>query len=48
MVEVEKTTDLEEYLELISGTVNYVNQTFSLFKKAEERRPKALVRPKAR
>jgi len=48
MVEVEKTPELEEYLELISGTVNYVDQTFSLFKKAEERRPKALVKPKTR
>ena len=33
-------------LKLISGTVNYVNQTFSLFQEAEERRPAKLVTPK--
>ena len=48
IVEIEKTRELEEYLELVSGTVNYVNQTFSLFKKAEEYRPKSLVNPKTR
>jgi hypothetical protein len=32
-------------MELISGAVNYVNQTFSLFSAAEERRPERLVRP---
>jgi hypothetical protein len=31
-------------MELISGAVNYVNQTFSLFDAAEERRPKTLVK----
>ncbi len=48
MVEAEKTPELEEYLKLIGGTVNYVNQTFSLFKAAEERRPANLVTPKKR
>ena len=32
-----------EYLDLISGAVNYVNQTFGLFKAAEDRRPEKLV-----
>jgi len=31
--------------ELISGAVNYVNQTFSLFEAAEARRPATLVKP---
>lgn len=48
MVEAEKTPELEEYLELISGAVNYVNQTFSLFKRAEEQRPKTLIKPTQR
>ena len=48
MVEAEKTPELEEYLALVAGTVNYVNQTFSLFEKAEERRPPTLVKPKTR
>jgi hypothetical protein len=48
MVEAEKTPELEEYLDLVAGTVNYVNQTFSLFEKAEKRRPTTLVTPKTR
>ncbi len=44
--EAEKTPEVEEYLKLISGAVNYVNQTFSLFKAAEERRPAQLVTPR--
>lgn len=48
VVEAESTPELREYLNLISGTVNYVNQTFSLFKAAEERRPKQLVIAKRR
>ncbi len=36
------------YIEHISGAVNYVNQTFSLFRAAEEVRPARLVVPKAR
>ncbi|KQI69962.1 hypothetical protein AN189_00680 [Loktanella sp. 3ANDIMAR09] len=43
--EVEQTEDLKNYMELISGAVNYVNQTFSLFEAAEARRPKKLVCP---
>ena len=45
LVEAERTPQLQEYLDLISGAVNYVNQTFSLFKAAEERRPEKLVTP---
>ncbi|WP_373354987.1 hypothetical protein [Pseudoroseicyclus sp. CXY001] len=45
MVEAEATQDLKDYMELISGAVNYVNQTFSLFEAAEARRPEVLVKP---
>ncbi len=48
MVEAQHTPELDEYLELISGAVNYVNQTFSLFEAAEARRPETLVTPVAR
>ena len=48
LVEAERTPELNEYLEHISGVVNFVNQTFSLFRTAEERRPKTLLVPKAR
>ena len=34
-------------MEQISGAVNYVNQTFSLFKEAEKRRPAKLLTPKS-
>ena len=46
MIEAKRTPELDEYLDLVSGAVNYVNQTFSLFKQAEERRPASLVTPK--
>ena len=48
LVEAAHTPELDAYLEHISGAVSFVNQTFSLFKTAEERRPKTLVVPKAR
>ena len=48
MIEAEQTPELMEYLEAISGTVNYVNQTFSLFKAAEDRRPAQLLTPRKR
>lgn len=48
MVEAEETEALKDYMDLISGAVNYVNQTFSLFEAAEERRPATLVKPVAR
>lgn len=45
VVEAEVTPELTEYVEFISGAVNYVNQTFSLFERAEEMRPKTLIKP---
>jgi hypothetical protein len=41
--EAERTPELEEYLDKISAAVNYVNQTFSLFKRASEMRPSQLL-----
>lgn len=43
--ETEVTPELTEYMELISGAVNFVNQTFSLFEAAEAQRPDQLVKP---
>ncbi|MGO4917248.1 hypothetical protein [Pseudogemmobacter sp. W21_MBD1_M6] len=48
VVEAERTAELDAYCEHISGVVNYVNQTFSLFKAAEAARPKVLVTPRKR
>lgn len=48
LVEAEMTPDLEEYIQQISGAVGYVNQTFSLFRKAEKRRPRTLLKQKQR
>ncbi len=48
VVEAERTPELSEYLDLVSGAVNYVNQTFSLFKAAEARRPAKQVSQKKR
>lgn len=48
LVEAEKTPELEAYLDHISGAVNYVNQTFSLFRQAELARPAKLLTPKKR
>ena len=48
LIEAARTPELDAYLEHIAGVVNFVNQTFSLFKTAEERRPKTLVVPKGR
>jgi hypothetical protein len=48
MVEAEKTPELMAYMEKIGGVVNYVNQTFGLFKAAEAIRPKKLLTPKAK
>ena len=45
LVEAELTPELREYTEQISGVVGFVNQTFSLFKTAEKRRPKSLLKP---
>lgn len=48
LAEAEVTPELTDYMDLISGAVNYVNQTFSLFEAAEAQRPKTLVTPKPR
>ncbi len=45
VVEAQVTKELTEYLEMISGAVNFVNQTFSLFEAAEARRPETLLTP---
>ena len=47
LIEAAHTAELVAYIEHISGAVNFVNQSFSLFKTAQERRPKTLVVPKA-
>ena len=46
LIEAQKTPELLAYLEKISGVVNYVNQTFGLFKQAEAIRPAKLLTPK--
>jgi hypothetical protein len=46
LVEAERTPALLAYLEALSGVVNYVNQTFALFKAAEAVRPQRLLVPK--
>jgi hypothetical protein len=48
MVEAERTPDLQRYMDQIGGVVNYVNQTFGLFKSAEALRPAKLLTPKAK
>lgn len=48
MVAAERTPQLEKYMEQIGGAVNYVNQTFGLFKAAEALRPAKLLTPKPR
>jgi hypothetical protein len=37
------TPELKEYLQGIDGVTNYVNQTFSLYGRAMERRPQRLL-----
>jgi hypothetical protein len=48
VVEAERTADLDAYVESISGVVNYVAQTFSLFEAAEARRPARLLKQRSR
>jgi len=48
VVEVERTAELAKYIEQIGGVVNYVNQTFGLFRAAEALRPATLLVPKVR
>ncbi len=45
LVEIERTPELERFSQEISEAANYVNQTFSLFDRAEKRRPAQLVNP---
>ena len=46
LVEAARTPELLTYLEQIGGVVNYVNQTFGLFKAAEALRPARLLQKK--
>ncbi|MFE3836792.1 hypothetical protein [Pseudogemmobacter sonorensis] len=48
VIEAERTPELATYMEQIGGAVNYVNQTFGLFKAAERLRPTRLLTPRAR
>ena len=48
LIEAERTPELQKYMEQIGGVVNYVNQTFGLFKAAEALRPAKLLKPKTR
>jgi len=48
LVEAEATPELRAYCNGLDGVTNYVKQTFSLFKIAEKRRPKQLLKPKER
>ena len=43
LIQAEKTPELIQYMDQISGVVNYVNQTFSLFNHLELIRPKKLL-----
>ena len=44
LVQAEKTPELLQYMEQISGEVNYVKQTFSLFGDMEKVRPKRVLK----
>lgn len=46
LVEADRTPELQTYLDQIGGVVNYVNQTFGMFKAAEALRPSKLLTPK--
>jgi hypothetical protein len=48
VVEAEMTPELDDYTQQISGAGNYAGPTFSLFKNAEKRRPRTLLKPVAR
>ncbi len=48
LIEAELTPELAQYLEHISASVNYVSQTFSLFKEAKRVRPAILLKPALR
>ena len=44
LIQAEKTPELMNYIDQISGVVNYVNQTFSLFADVEKVRQKKLLK----
>ena len=46
LVEAARTAELQTYMDQIGGVVNYVNQTFGLFKAAEALRPAKLLQKK--
>ncbi|HCA5150337.1 hypothetical protein ACT4X2_12975 [Acinetobacter baumannii] len=46
LIQAEKTPELMHYIEQISGVVNYMNQTFSLFNEVEKKRPNRLLENK--
>ena len=48
LVEAEWTPEMREYQKGATTVANYMNRTFSLFKVAEQRRPKTLLKRKAR
>ena len=45
LTETKMTQPLKEYMDHTAAAVNYVNQSFSLFKLAEKVRPEALIEP---
>ncbi|MFK5997568.1 MAG: hypothetical protein QM492_05625 [Rhodobacterales bacterium] len=45
LIKAELTPELTQYLEHIAASVNYVSQTFSLFKEAKRVRPPILLKP---
>lgn len=46
VTEAERTPELLAYVEKLTGVVNFVNQTFGLFRAAEDMRPPKLLVPK--
>ena len=48
LIEAERTPALQAFEKHVSGAVNYVNQTFSLFQLAEKSRPERLLTPVSR
>ena len=46
LVQAEFTQELRDYCRNLDGVTNYVNQTYSLFEIARERRPEKLLTPK--
>ncbi|MFD1914062.1 hypothetical protein [Halodurantibacterium flavum] len=48
LTEAERTPELLSYMDHVGGAVNFVNQTFSLFKAAEAARPARLLKARER